>query len=618
MTKVKRAEVRVGAVGFDLHEDIPGQQRKGRHDGRKARAPVANRRETQEYHPDKPMSAYTGEPGQPGVGHFRLDLGVGPGGASLDGYAHPQSHHHGHAHDAGPAAAGLADAYRLQVPAAAPPPAPTGRRRRRADTGDGGNTGGQFGILAPTTVPDAAAVNASLLHEAHGRPHAAPVADMGHDTGLRTGGKLSGRIVVDPPDLQAWREKLFNVNDLIILTNEQFEVYFPHVDNVYSHRSTQRYKRKPFVSHYWDCRMKGRPPGTPKTDDPAKKRRKRVARERDLCDVKIRIIEYFPGAYLDSNTAAAVAAAVATGTPGVVAAGGGTATAPSTVVPEGQRFWAIQRVNGNGGNGKGDGIAGPHRHTLQRSDEIKKNSVQRWLAERDKEAKKTQKLPVRKATGAALATVKKHTKDSDLKLYAACFWYAQLQSVLAPALALTIVHTASPFSQRVWIALEAKGLAYQYCETDPYRRPAPTALLEANPRGLVPAIRQGEWACAESAVILEYATDLGQQSVATEHLQGHITSLVLAADERGPYFLGSSLSLVDVHFAPFALRLSRVLRPLRGWADPVPGTRWQRWLDALESDRHVGATTSLDDVYTETTSVIARHPPPLLSHASRP
>ena len=56
----------------------------------------------------------------------------------------------------------------------------------------------------------------------------------------------------------------------------------------------------------------------------------------------------------------------------------------------------------------------------------------------------------------------------------------------------------------MWIALEAKGLAYQYCETDPYHRPAPTALLEANPRGLVPAIRQGEWACAESAVILEY------------------------------------------------------------------------------------------------------------------
>src|SRR5271167_2826937 len=81
-------------------------------------------------------------------------------------------------------------------------------------------------------------------------------------------------------------------------TNCRFETYFPHVDNVYSHRSTQRYKRKPFVSHYWDCRLKGRPPGTPKSNDPNKKKRKRTARERDLCDVKIKITEYFPGAML--------------------------------------------------------------------------------------------------------------------------------------------------------------------------------------------------------------------------------------------------------------------------------------------------------------------------------
>lgn len=28
----------------------------------------------------------------------------------------------------------------------------------------------------------------------------------------------------------------------------------------------------------------------------------------------------------------------------------------------------------------------------------------------------------KKATGAALATVKEHSKDSDLKLYGSCFW----------------------------------------------------------------------------------------------------------------------------------------------------------------------------------------------------
>jgi len=56
----------------------------------------------------------------------------------------------------------------------------------------------------------------------------------------------------------------------------------------------------------------------------------------------------------------------------------------------------------------------------------------------------------------------------------------------------------------VWIALEAKGLSYQYCEVDPFKKPRP--LLEANPRGLVPAIRGGDWACGESGVILEYVS----------------------------------------------------------------------------------------------------------------
>jgi glutathione S-transferase len=58
----------------------------------------------------------------------------------------------------------------------------------------------------------------------------------------------------------------------------------------------------------------------------------------------------------------------------------------------------------------------------------------------------------------------------------------------------------------VWIALEAKSIEYQYCEIYPLRKPKPTPLLEANPRGLVPAILQEEWACAESSVILEYVS----------------------------------------------------------------------------------------------------------------
>lgn len=165
--------------------------------------------------------------------------------------------------------------------------------------------------------------------------------------------------------------------------------------------------------------MKGRPPGTPKSDDPGKKKRKRQSRGRDLCDVKIKITEYFAGAAVDaadlgggadssltssSSSSAAVREALATGV--------------TT-----RRLWTIQRVNGNGTNGVGDGKLAAHKHDLERSDEIKKNSVQRWVAAKEKGVKKVRKPSEWKSTGNAAVTARKHAKESDLKLYASCFWY---------------------------------------------------------------------------------------------------------------------------------------------------------------------------------------------------
>ncbi len=190
--------------------------------------------------------------------------------------------------------------------------------------------------------------------------------------------------------------------------NLRYQTYFPHVDNVYSHRSTQKYKRKQFVSHYWDCRLKGRPPGTPKSDDPNKKKRKRTARERDLCDVKIKITEYFPGAVLLPDLGSAVPQGqldpsnannfFAPGQPGAQhqSFGVGASNGPLALGSHdatSQRYYTIQRVNGNGGNGKGDGVAGPHKHTLEESDKVKKNSVQRHFIKEEKEKKKTQVRP---------------------------------------------------------------------------------------------------------------------------------------------------------------------------------------------------------------------------------
>jgi len=284
----------------------------------------------------------------------------------------------------------------------------------------------------------------------------------------------------------------------------------------------------------------------------------------------------------------------------------------------GQRYYTIQRVNGNGGNGKRDGVAGPHKHSLLESDRVKKNSVQRFLMKKDKEEKKTQKTYHKKASGNALATVRKHSKDHELKLFGSCF---------------------CPFVQRVWVALEAKGLQYQYVEVDPYKKPQ--ALLEVNPRGLVPAIRHGDWGCGESTVLMEYLEDLNlgpallpptdpqlrancrlwsdhinrkvvplfysvlqaqefsKQAEETKKLQDEISKIVDACEPQGPFFLGPQISFVDIQFAPWMLRLTKVLKHYRSWPDATPGSRWGRWMEAVENNEHVKNTTSQDELYID-------------------
>ncbi|KAJ5983428.1 Glutathione S-transferase/chloride channel C-terminal [Penicillium waksmanii] len=459
-------------------------------------------------------------------------------------------------------------------------------------------------------------------------------------------GQLQGmRLVPEPPNLEYWRNRLFHVDEMITLSEDEFQTYFPHVDNVYSHRSTQRYKRRPFVSHYWDCRLKGRPPGTPKSDDPNKKKRKRTARERDLCDVKIKITEYLPGA-ATVDRAGGFESLPADLLPGrhtlfpvqgdqhfgVLAPSPNLA--PSPPGTGSRRYYTIQRVNGNGANGKNDGVSGGHRHTLEESDRVKKNSVQRYLL-KDKGKKKgsfrvmsaQQKSYHTKATGPAAVTAVNRSAETNLKLYGSCF---------------------CPFVQRVWISLELKGIPYQYIEIDPYEKPQ--SLLEINPRGLVPALQHDDWGCYESSVIMEYLEDLKlgtnlfpldpksrahcrlwadhinrnivpnfyrvlqeqdpqKQVENAQELQDAFNLLITAAHPSGPYFMGTQISFVDIQAAPWVIRLARVLKPYRGWPDPEGGSRWASWVTAIETNEHVLATTSNDELYLDSYQRYAENRP---------
>ena len=148
--------------------------------------------------------------------------------------------------------------------------------------------------------------------------------------------------------------------------------------------------------------MKGRPPGTKKSDDPNKKKRKRQARERDQCDVKIKITEYFPGARLIAGAEGSPDGQVNNSS---FASGQSAENQPPSqgspaaldhanlhgMLPgaDGARYYTIQRVNGNGANGKGDGTVGGHRHSLEDSDKIKKNSIHRHFLKEDKERRKS-------------------------------------------------------------------------------------------------------------------------------------------------------------------------------------------------------------------------------------
>ena len=59
------------------------------------------------------------------------------------------------------------------------------------------------------------------------------------------------------------------------------------------------------------------------------------------------------------------------------------------------------------------------------------------------------------------------------------------------------------------------------------------------------------------------------------------------------------MGFVDVQIAPWLLRMRTVLKPYRGWPDPEEGSRWAKWMAAVEGNVDVRATTSTDDLYLD-------------------
>ena len=84
------------------------------------------------------------------------------------------------------------------------------------------------------------------------------------------------------------------------------------------------------------------------------------------------------------------------------------------------------------------------------------------------------------ATGKALDTVNQHQKEEDLIFYSG--WFCRRCSATSYKTLTDKVQTA--FVQRVWIALQERGIKYQYREENPYHKDQ--EFLEVSPKGLVP------------------------------------------------------------------------------------------------------------------------------------
>lgn len=105
------------------------------------------------------------------------------------------------------------------------------------------------------------------------------------------------------------------------------------------------------------------------------------------------------------------------------------------------------------------------------------------------------------------------------------------------------------------------------------------------------------------------AQDTEKQLTEANHLKEYLTTLIDAAAVPGPFFLGTQMSFVDVQLAPWLIRFSRVLKPYRAWPDPEPGSRWEIWVNAIESNEAIKATTSDDTLYVDSYERYAENRP---------
>ena len=212
------------------------------------------------------------------------------------------------------------------------------------------------------------------------------------------------------------------------------------------------------------------------------------------------------------------------------------------------------------------------------------------------------------------------------------------------------ISKTSTFSQRTRVVLLEKGIDFSITEIDLQNKP--DWFAQISPYGKVPAIKHGDTQIYESAIINEYLDEFfpeppllprepGAKAIARiwidyantrfvpafskllrgkdtqEQEQGRREFLeaLLYLDQEGlgkrsgngPYWLGDTLSLVDISFYPWFERLP-VLEHFRQFTLPAETSRLQQWWNVVRDRESVRAAENPTSRYIERFAKILGEP----------
>lgn len=101
-------------------------------------------------------------------------------------------------------------------------------------------------------------------------------------------------IFSNPPSLGLIRQRLFEIEDTIELSSQDFERYWPFIDNVWiRNRSSATSKDSNSVTEWYQCRLRkasDRPPYVPRPTPEGKVGRKKRVRENVSCEMTLKVI----------------------------------------------------------------------------------------------------------------------------------------------------------------------------------------------------------------------------------------------------------------------------------------------------------------------------------------